>query len=42
MDKAKVKTLQDLIVQAAANYGDKTFMREKAGENDADTSFNQL
>ena len=42
MDKAKVKTLQELIIEAAANYGDKAFMREKNGENDADTSFSQL
>ena len=42
MDKAKVKTLQDLIVEAAASYGDKTFMREKNGNDDADTSYSQL
>ncbi|MCH5209276.1 MAG: AMP-binding protein [Oscillospiraceae bacterium] len=42
MDKTKVKTLQELIVTAAAEYGDKAFIREKNGENDADTSFAQL
>ena len=42
MDKATVKTLRDLIVTAAADYGDKAFIREKNGEADADTSFSQL
>lgn len=42
MDKTNVRTLQDLLVQAAAAYGDKVFMREKAGKEFADTSFAQL
>ena len=42
MDKNKVKTLQELIITAAAAYGDKAFIREKDGENDVDTSFSQL
>ncbi|MCH5203898.1 MAG: AMP-binding protein [Oscillospiraceae bacterium] len=42
MDKNKVRTLQELIVTAAAEYGDKAFVREKNGENDADTSFAKL
>ena len=42
MDKTKVKTLQELVAQAAAEYGDKAFIREKNGNDDADTSFAQL
>ena len=42
MDKNKVKTLQELIATAAAEYGDKVFIREKNGNDDADTSFAQL
>ena len=42
MDKTNVRTLQDLLVQAAAAYGDKVFMREKAGKEFAETSFAQL
>lgn len=42
MDKTAVKTLQELVVQAAKEYGDKAFVREKNGEADTDTSFAQL
>ena len=42
MEKTKVKTLRDLIVMAAEEYGDKAFIREKNGEADADTSYSQL
>ncbi|MBQ8725415.1 MAG: AMP-binding protein, partial [Oscillospiraceae bacterium] len=42
MEKASVKTLQDLIVQSAACYGSKTFMKERAGKEDKETSFEKL
>ena len=42
MDKSKVKTLRDLIVAAAEEYGDKAFIREKNGDADVDTSFARL
>lgn len=29
MDKTKIKTLQDLIRESAAEYGDKIFLKEK-------------
>ena len=42
MDKATVKTLQELVIQAAREYGDKAFVREKNGNDDKDTSFSLL
>lgn len=42
MNKATVKTLQDLLVQSAESYGDKVYMREKSGKEFADTTFAQL
>lgn len=42
MDKTKVATLQDLLEQSAACYGDKTFMKERAGKDDREISFVQL
>lgn len=42
MDKNKVKTLRDLIIEAAECYGDKTFMKERNGKNVVETSFNEL
>lgn len=42
MDKSATKTLQELIVNAASEYGGKTFLREKNGKEDADTSFSEL
>lgn len=42
MDKTTTKTLQELIRNAAEEYGDKSFLREKNGKEDADTSFAQL
>lgn len=42
MTRENTKTLQDLILNAASEHGDKPFMREKAGKNDVDTSFAQL
>ena len=42
MDKNKVTTLRELIVTAASEYGDKAFICEKNGNDDADTSFAQL
>lgn len=43
MNRETVKTLQDLVRQAAAEYGDKVFLKEKA-ENDtiAEASFAQF
>ncbi|MBQ8515579.1 MAG: AMP-binding protein [Ruminococcus sp.] len=42
MEKANVKTLQDLIIQSAVCYGDTTFMKERAGQEDKVTTFAQL
>ncbi|MBQ8688685.1 MAG: AMP-binding protein [Ruminococcus sp.] len=42
MEKVNVKTLQDLIVQSAACYGNKTFLKERAGKEDKETSYAQL
>ncbi len=42
MEKTTIKTLQDLLVQAAAEFGDKPYLREKAGKGIADTTFVQL
>lgn len=39
MEKTSIKTLQDLIIQAAKCYGEKTFLREKQGHEIRDTSF---
>lgn len=33
MEKAKIKTLRDLIVESAECYGEKTFMKERAGKD---------
>ena len=33
MNRENVKTLQDLVRQSAANYGDKVFLKEKAENN---------
>lgn len=42
MDKTLVKTLQDLIVQSAACYGEKTFLIERAGKENTETTYVQL
>lgn len=42
MDKNKVKTLRDLITESAACYGDKVFMKERAGSNVTEHSYNDL
>ncbi len=42
MDKSSVKTLQDLLLASTACYGDKTFLKEKVGKNDRETSFTQM
>lgn len=42
MDKSTVKTLQDLVVQSAECFGDKTFLKEKKGKNIIETSHRQL
>ncbi len=42
MEKSRVKTLQDLIILSAEEFGDKPFLREKNGNSDVDTSFAQL
>ena len=42
MEKTSVKNLQDLIVKSAECYGEKSFLRERAGKADKDTSFAQL
>ncbi|MGN1417280.1 MAG: AMP-binding protein [Oscillospiraceae bacterium] len=42
MDKSAVKTLADLVVNAAAEYGDKTFVMEKKGGEIAEKSFSEF
>lgn len=42
MDKTKIKTLQDLIRESAAEYGDKIFLKEKKGKEISEKSFNQF
>ncbi len=42
MDKNKIKTLQDLLREAAAEYGDKTFIKEKAGTGISERSFREF
>lgn len=42
MDKSKVKTLRDLIFESAACYGDKVFMKERAGSDVIEHSYNEL
>ncbi|MBQ3565548.1 MAG: AMP-binding protein [Oscillospiraceae bacterium] len=42
MDKNNVKTLLDLITQSAAEFGDKTFVKEKAGKEVSEKSFNSF
>lgn len=39
MDKHTIKTLQDLVVAAAREYGDKIFLKEKHGKDVAEKSF---
>ena len=40
MNKNTVKTLRDLVERSAALYGDKTFIKEKAGKDIVEKSFN--
>lgn len=42
MNKASVKTLQDLVRLSAEEYGEKTFVREKDGKDISDKSFAQF
>ena len=42
MDKASVKTLSDLVRLSAAEYGEKTFIKEKAGKEVLEKSFNTI
>lgn len=42
MNKALNKTLQDLVRLAAEEYGDRPYIREKAGKELVDSSFNKL
>ena len=42
MDKTKVKSLQDLVRLAAEEYGDHPFIKEKAGKDVVEKSFNQF
>ncbi|MBQ9948610.1 MAG: AMP-binding protein [Oscillospiraceae bacterium] len=39
MDKTSIKTLQDLVKNAAESYGEGIFVREKDGKDIAETSF---
>lgn len=42
MEKSSVKTLSDLVRLSAAEYGDKTFIKEKAGKDVLEKSFNTV
>lgn len=42
MDKTSVKTLRDLVIAAADEYGDKTFIRERAGKESIGHSYRDL
>lgn len=42
MDKNSVKTLCDLIAKSAECYGDKTYLKEKRGNDIIEKTFNQL
>ncbi len=42
MDKHKIKTLQDLVREAAAEYQDKVYIKEKKGKEISEKSFNDL
>lgn len=42
MNKASVKTLQDLVRLSAEEFGDKTFIKEKGGNDIVETSFCKL
>lgn len=42
MDRNSVKTLYDLIKEAAAEYGDKTFTKEKNGKDISEKSFSRF
>lgn len=42
MDKNKVATLRDLILESAACYGDKVFIKERAGKEITEHSHNDL
>ncbi|MDE6020487.1 MAG: AMP-binding protein [Ruminococcus sp.] len=42
MDKRNIKTLQDLVTVAAAEYGDKIFIKEKQGNQVSEKSFNEF
>lgn len=42
MNKALNKTLQDLVRLAAEEYGDRPYIREKAGKDLVDSSFSKL
>ena len=42
MDKSLNKTLQDLVRLAAEEYGEKTYIKEKAGKDIAEHSFAKL
>lgn len=42
MDKSRVKTLRDLIMISAECYGDNIFVKEKAGKDISEKSFNDF
>ncbi len=42
MEKNNVNTLRDLVEQAAAEHGDKTFLKEKAGKEIVEKTFNNM
>lgn len=42
MDKTKIKNLTDLVRASAAEYGDKTYIKELKAKNIIETSFNEF
>ena len=42
MNKEKIKNLQQLVSAAAAEYGDKSFLKERQGKDISERSFNKF
>ena len=42
MEKSSINNLRDLVEQAAAEYGNKVFLKEKAGKDVVEKSFNDM
>ena len=42
MEKSSINNLRDLVEQAAKEYGDKIFLKEKAGKDIVEKTFNDM